>query len=310
MADRILHLESPVYLSLAYNQICFKYPKDSGKKDRTAPIEDIAALVLDNERITLSQPLIAKCAELGTLIIGCDKKHMPVSMLLPLVGNSVQCQIFQAQTQISEPLKKQLWKQIITKKILNQAALLKNNGGNADFLKNLATKVTSGDSLNCEAVAAAYYWKKVFKEFFPNFIRDQFEAPPNGLLNYGYAVLRAMTSRVIVAAGLHPTLGIFHHGKYDPYCLADDLMEPFRPWVDRAVYEIVESAGTDIISSGKITREMKARLYNVLFEDTLVKKTRHPLCVCLEHTAVSFVKTFKPANEEQVSKKLVLPDFC
>lgn len=309
MADRILHLESPVYLSLKYNQLCFKYPQDCDKKDRTVPIQDVAVLVLDNDRITLSQPLIAKCAELGVVIVGCDEKHLPVSLTLSLNGNSNQSQIFQAQAQISEPLKKQLWKQIVIQKINNQAALLKTIGGNAEFLKELAQKVNSGDTNNCEAVAAAYYWKNIFKEYVPAFTRDRYGEPPNSLLNYGYAILRAMTARAIVAAGLHPTLGIFHHGKYNAYCLADDLMEPFRPWVDRAVYELLEAAGTEILETGRITRDMKTRLYEVLFEDTVVAGVRHPVCLCLGKTAVSFVKTFRAEPNEPTPRKLVLPKF-
>ena len=218
--------------------------------------------------------------------------------MLPLHGNSLQSKIFRAQAEISLPLKKQLWKQIVVAKIRNQKRILDCENLDSGPLSRLAESVKSGDSENCEGQAAAYYWSTIFPAF-PNFVRSREGVPPNNLLNYGYAILRAIVARAIVSAGLHPTLGIFHRNQYNAYCLADDLMEPYRPFVDKAVFGII-AANQDI---SELTRQMKGRLYGIAVDDVLMNKIRRPLMVAVSQTVSGFVKTFTGDN-----RKFVLPE--
>jgi CRISP-associated protein Cas1 len=237
MIKRTLYFGNPAYLKTTTEQMVIEMQETGETK--TVPIEDIGLLILDHQQITITQALMAKLLAYNVALINCDTTHHPVGLLLNLDGNTLQSQKFQAQVEASVPLKKQLWQQTVTAKIQNQAAVLKQQDKEAHFLFNLSKSVSSGDGGHNEAKAAAYYWKKLFTEI-PEFRRDRYGFPPNNLLNYGYAILRALMARSLVGSGLLPTLGIFHRNQYNAYCLADDIMEPYRPFVDSAVCRIIE----------------------------------------------------------------------
>ena len=298
MVKRILYFENPAFLSLKYRNLVIRFPEDSGKESVTTPIEDLGIFVLDNPRITVTQALLAALTENKVALISCDSAHLPSGLMLPLCGNALQSKIFRAQAEISVPLKKQLWKQIVCAKIRNQCRILECENLDAGTLPELEASVKSGDSENCEGQAAAYYWRTVFPRF-PDFVRSREGVPPNNLLNYGYAILRAIVARAIVAAGLHPTLGIFHRNQYNAYCLADDLMEAYRPFVDKAVLGII--AKNSEIS--ELTKQMKGRLYGISVDDVLMDGIRRPLMAAVAQTTASFIKTFSGS-----ARKLDLPE--
>ena len=245
MIKRTLCFSNPAYLSLRNEQLVVKLPQveknndlpDTFKADaiKTIPIEDIGVVVLDNKQITITQGLMAALLENNCAVITCDNSHLPVGLTLPLCGNTTQNERFRCQLDASLPLKKQLWQQTIHAKIGNQAATLeKCRGTEVGNMKKWQKEVRSGDPDNLEGRAAAYYWKNMFPKV-EDFTRERDGASPNNLLNYGYAVLRAVVARSLVASGMLPTLGIHHHNRYNAYCLADDIMEPYRPYVDRLV---------------------------------------------------------------------------
>lgn len=243
MIKKTLYFGNSAYLSLSNQQLVVKLPEvvkndtlpESFKKEaiRTIPIEDIGVVVLDNKQITLTHGVLESLLGNSCAVITCDSNHLPVGLLLPLDGNTTQSERFREQIDASIPLKKLLWQQTVKAKIENQAALLKSARG--EVVKNMlvwANDVKSGDPDNYEARAAAYYWKLLFPQV-DGFTRERGGEAPNSLLNYGYAILRAVVARSLVVSGLLPTLGIHHHNRYNAYCLADDIMEPYRPFVDR-----------------------------------------------------------------------------
>lgn len=299
MVKRVLYFENPAFLSLKYRNLVIRFPEDSGKETVETPIEDVGVVVLDNPRITITQALVAALTENKTALVSCDSARMPTGLMLPLCGNTLQSKIFRAQADLSLPLKKQIWKQVVSSKIRNQGRILECEGLASEPLLELANAVKSGDSENHEGQAAAYYWKTVFPSI-PDFVRSRDGEPPNNLLNYGYAVLRAVVARSVVSAGLHPTLGIFHRNQYNAYCLADDLMEPYRPFVDKAVLGIV-AQNSDMAN---MTRQMKGRLYGIAVDDVLMGNVRRPLMAAVAQTVASFVKTFSGD-----ARKLDLPDL-
>ena len=254
----------------------------------TRPIEDIGVVVLDNKQITITQGALEALLENNCAVITCDSKHLPVGLLLPLVGNTTQNERFRDQLDASQPLRKQLWQQTMQYKIRNQAAVL-NKCSNAETkcMQVWANDVRSGDPDNYEARAAVYYWKNLFGHI-PDFIRDRDGVPPNNLLNYGYAILRAVVARSLVASGLLPTLGIHHHNRYNAYCLADDIMEPYRPYVDQLVYDITEQYGVDV----ELSKDIKAELLSIPTLDVVISGKRSPLMIAASQTTASLYKCF------------------
>jgi CRISPR-associated protein Cas1 len=202
-------------------------------EEQTVPLADIAVVIAAHPQISFTQAVLAGLAEAGGIFIACNEKRTPCAMLLPLENHSTQTERFRAQADLPLPNRKRLWQQIVKAKVLAQAKLLKERTGEDWGLEMLAAGVRSGDPQNIEARAARIYWKNLFGE--EDFRRNPEGGGLNPVLNYGYAVLRAICARALCAAGLHPSLGIHHHNRYDAFCLADDLMEPFRPVVDRAV---------------------------------------------------------------------------
>lgn len=298
MIKKTLYFGNPAYLSLQNNQLVIKLPEvernaslpDSFKKETvvTKPIEDIGLVVLDNKQITITSGVLETLLENNCSIITCDSKSMPVGLMLPLYGNTVQNERFREQLSASLPLKKQLWQQTIKAKIENQSAVLVNClGEESRCMKVWADDVKSGDSENLEARAAAYYWKTLFADI-DGFTRDREGISPNNLLNYGYAVLRAIIARALVSSGLLPTLGIHHHNRYNAYCLADDIMEPYRPYVDELVFDLIQQHGKNL----ELTRDIKAKLLTIPTLDVIISGKRSPLMIAASQTTASLYKCF------------------
>jgi CRISP-associated protein Cas1 len=299
MIKRTLYFGNPAYLRLKDKQLNIETSLDDESKIIAIPVEDIGIIIIDNSQITLTSGLLQALQENNTAVITCDYRHMPQSLLLPIEGNSIQQERYDNQLAASEPLKKQLWQQTVIQKIKNQAATLNNLLLKSDYLIPLHKNVKSGDSDNCEATAAVYYWQTIFKHV-NGFVRHREGPPPNNFLNYGYSILRGTMARSIVAAGLLPTLGIFHRNRYNAYCLADDLMEPYRPYVDEIVYAMVNEFGT----VKEMQKEHKAILLKIPAMDVLLDGEKSPLMLATQRTAVSLVKCF-----EGVQRKLLYPEI-
>ncbi len=297
MIKKTLYFGNPAYLSLRNAQLIIRLPEvvDNDTlpeyfkqvSEVSKPIEDIGVIVLDHKQITITSGVLEAFLENNCAVLTCDSKSMPVGLLLPLHGNTTQNERFRQQLDASLPLSKQLWQQTVKAKIENQAAVLKECiGEEIKCMKVWAANVRSGDPDNQEARAAAYYWKNLFR--IEGFTRDRDGIPPNNLLNYGYAILRAVVARGLVASGLLPTLGIHHHNRYNAYCLADDIMEPYRPYVDRLVYSIVRQGG----NYAELTKELKVRLLTIPTLETNIAGKRSPLMVAVGQTTASLYKCF------------------
>lgn len=305
MIKRTLYFGNPAYLSLKMKQIVIKMPqKNDGDLPigedvvKTIPIEDTGIVILDNKQITITQGLMEALLENNCALITCDSKKMPTGLMLPLAGNTIQTERFKSQIEASLPLKKQLWQQTIEAKISNQAAVLKYvTGEPQNNMLKWAGSVRSGDSENMEARAAVYYWKTIFADEF--FTRDNDSDGRNGLLDYGYAILRAIVARALVGAGLIPTLGIHHHNRYNAYCLADDIMEPYRPYVDKLVLDILEED-----SCATISQSVKTKLLGLPVTEVIINEHRSPLMLAVSQTVSSLVKCYRGE-----SRRLIYPEF-
>ena len=257
------------------------------------PLEDVALLILDSFTTTYTHSVIAEVLAAGGAIIPCGKNHHPCALFLPQ-ENSLQTQRLTCQAQAPLPLRKSLWKQVVQAKIANQAAALEDGSPAAKLLRNLVPQVRSGDPTNVEAQAARAYWQALFAD--KAFRRSPQGDPPNNMLNYGYMVLRACVARAICAAGLHPSLGLHHHNRANSFCLADDLLEPLRPLVDRKV-RALWSAGRD-----EIDRDVKTELLSLLTAEIQVADDKGPLMAALERMTASLVRCY-----QRQQKKLDLP---
>ena len=298
MIKKTLYFGNPVYLSLRNAQLVIKLPEvvksdslpESFKEQAevTKPIEDIGVMVLDHKQITITSGVLEALLENNSAVITCDSKSMPVGLMLPLYGNTTQNERFRQQLDASLPLKKQLWQQTIRMKILNQAAVLRRCiEEDMKCMKVWAEDVRSGDPDNLEARAAAFYWKNLFANI-DGFTREREGMPPNNLLNYGYAILRAVVARGLVTSGLLPTLGIHHHNRYNAYCLADDIMEPYRPYVDELVYGMVKNGAT----YQELTKELKTQLLVIPTLEVVIDGKRSPLMIAVSQTTASLYKCF------------------
>ena len=305
MIKRTLYFGNPAYLSLKMKQIVIKMPqKNDGDLPigedvvKTIPIEDTGIVILDNKQITITQGLMEALLENNCALITCDSKRMPTGLMLPLAGNTIQTERFKSQIEASLPLKKQLWQQTIEAKISNQAAVLKYVTGELhNNMLKWAGSVRSGDTENMEARAAVYYWKTVFDDEF--FTRDNDSDGRNGLLDYGYAILRAIVARALVGAGLIPTLGIHHHNRYNAYCLADDIMEPYRPYVDKLVLNILAED-----SCATISQSVKTKLLGLPVTEVVINEHRSPLMLAVSQTVSSLVKCYRGE-----SRRLIYPEM-
>lgn len=298
MIKKTLCFSNPAYLSTRLGQLVITLPDDpKGETTVTRPIEDIGVVVLDNKRITITSSAIEALLENNCALVTCDSHSMPVGLMLPLCGNTTQSERFALQLSASLPLKKQLWQQTVKQKITNQAAALSQLTAEETRCMNVwANNVRSGDPDNIEARAAAYYWKYLFQD--PGFKRDRDGSPPNNLLNNGYAILRAVIARALVSSGLLPTLGIHHHNRYNAYCLADDIMEPYRPYVDRIVFTLYKNGHTGL------TTDVKRELLKIPTIDVVIEGRKSPLMIGATTTTASLYKCF-----EGESRKIAYPEM-
>lgn len=309
MIKRTLYFGNPAYLSRKLEQLVVRLPEvekndtlpEFFKKEAqaTIPIEDIGVIILDDQRIIITQSLIDGLIENNVALITCDKTHHPSGLMLNLAGNKLQSARFKTQLDASQPMVKQLWQQTIKAKITNQAFLLKRFGKEATNMMKWVGDVKSGDPENIEARAAAYYWKNIFPEI-KDFRREREGIPPNNLLNYTYAILRAIIARSLVGSGLLPTLGIHHRNQYNHYCLADDIMEPYRPFADALVCEILRN-GED---HTELNPSIKRQLLGIASVDVLFDGERSPLMVAAQRTTASLAKCFEGSE-----KKLLYPEL-
>lgn len=294
MIKRVLCFENPARLSLKLAQMVVELQDVT----RTLPIEDIGVVILDHKQITITHALIDALLANNVAIVTSNDKHLPVGLMLPLDGNTLQSERFRAQIDASEPLKKQMWQQTIVAKILGQAHVLGIQHIEHSNMLKWAKDVRSGDTENMEARAAAFYWRNMFEKDV--FIRDPQGLPPNNLLNYGYSIVRAMMARALVGAGLLPTLGIHHHSRYDAYCLADDIMEPYRPFVDMKVLETWSKGGV----TSDISSEQKRELLGITTMDVNISGHRSPMMLAIQTTAQSVQKCFSGT-----ARKIIYPDW-
>lgn len=283
MIKQTLMFTSPVSLSLKDQQIVITF-KDN-KDTVTRPIEDIGFVVIENPQVSISVPLLNELADNNVSVIFCDKKQMPRTMLMTLEGNTTQQESYKYQMEASAPMKKNVWKQLVECKIRNQALLLNTLGKNGDALKPYYMNVKSGDTDNREGAAAREYWSRIF---YDGFKREREGEPPNNLLNYGYTILRAAVARALIGSGLYPAFGVFHRNRYNAFPLADDVMEPYRPFVDEIVYHLYYDGAVSELDS-----QSKGKLLRVLFSDVKMGKVTHPLENALSLTTASLLRMYK-----------------
>ena len=294
---RTLEIATPgTRLSVRYEQLVVDRPN----RDRiTVPIEEVGVIVLDESRCTLTQSVLSKLAEACASLITCDLTHHPVGLLLPLGSHSSIVAVQRTQLNVTVPQKKRIWQNIVKTKIRIQGLVLKQFCGHDHGLSRMANKVLSGDTTNVEARAAQKYWRTLFGTKFK---RDRKAEDLNALLNYGYAVVRASIARNIVAAGLIPSIGLHHHNRSNAFCLADDLIEPFRPFVDVCVKQISMSREIEEGSASLECRVTRAKLLNILAEPISLDDVVTPLGLATYHTVQSLRACY-----DEPSRELTLP---
>lgn len=310
MIKKTLFFSHPAYLSFNREQLVVRLPEveeasgltETAKAEsrRTLPLEDIGIVILDHPRITLTQKLLDGLLRYGVAVISCNEKNLPTGLFLPLESNTLCEERFRLQMEASLPLRKQLWQQTVRTKILNQAAVLRQQTGEVHpRMIRLAETLKSGDAENHEAQAAVYYWKYVFPDR-PGFVRDPEGDVPNALLNYGYAILRAIVARALVCSGLLPMAGIHHRNRYNAYCLADDIMEPYRPYVDALVIQTMQSheVGTEL------SKEVRFEMLAIPTLGVQMEQKQTPLMVAVSQTTSSLVKCLSGE-----SRKIIYPQY-
>lgn len=295
MLKRTLFFSNPFCLSLRDNQLVV-HTKEMPDMQRSIPIEDIGAVVLEHAQLSVTLPLLNALSDNNVAVIFCNSNLMPNALLMNLDSNTTQGEVYRDQIEASEPLKKMLWKQVVEAKIRNQAALLQKLGKNGEKLKPLYQNVKSGDADNREGIAAKLYWAELGGR---GFIRSREGEPPNNMLNYGYAILRAAVARSLMGSGLFPAFGIFHRNRHNAFPLADDIMEPYRPYVDALVFRLYGEGKQEL------SKEVKAEILKILYMDTRFEKVLRPLDVGLTFTTASLAKCF--AGKQ---KKLVYPTLA
>lgn len=292
MLKRTLLFTKPATIKLRYSQLVISY-KEEPEDVITVPIEDIGVVIVENQQVTITIPLLNALSQSGAQVVFCDSSGMPASTLLSFEGNNTQGETLRNQIDCGEVLKKQLWKQIIERKIYNQSLLLDKVGKDGGILRQYYMNVKSGDTDNREGAASRLYFPLLFGK---DFVRDRNSFGVNALLNYGYSVLRSTVARALVSSGLFPGIGIFHHNRSNAFPLADDIMEPFRPFVDEIVYSLYNK-GEEMLS-----KDTKAELIKVLYADADYDKVTRPLSVGMTMTTASLAKCFS-----KTQSKLSLP---
>ena len=295
MIKQTLMFTLPASLSLKDNQIVIQLK--GAEQVVTRPIEDIGVVVVENQQVNLTIPLFNALAENNVSVVFCDKRQMPKSMLMSLDGNTTLQESYRYQIDASQPAKKQLWKQIIECKIRNQTALLRKLDKDADVLRPFYSNVKSGDSDNREGLASRIYWPLLMGD---DFRREREGPPPNNMLNYGYSILRAATARALIGSGLYPAFGLFHRNRYNAFPLADDVMEPYRPFVDEIVYRQYFDGATS-----ELDKQTKGEILRVLFADVKMGKLTRPLEIALSMTTASLLKVLKGVQD-----RIILPELA
>lgn len=276
-----------------------EFPEKEEKPITTIPIEDIGIVLLDHPQITLTHALIAALSDNNVAIVSCDEKHLPYGLMLPMFSHHAFTEKMYEQLESSLPLKKNLWQQTVMAKISNQAAMLRSVGVDDGKMQYYLKLVKSGDPQNVEGRAAAYYWDNLFGEK-SSFIRDRNEDGANAMLNYGYAILLAVVARGLVASGLLPAVGIHHRNKYNPWCLASDIMEPYRPYVDRIVLSVLE----EFPEEEELTPSIKKHLLQIPAMDIIIDGKNSPLMVGMQRTTASLSSCF-----EGTGRKILYPEL-
>lgn len=297
MVKRTVHFSNPAHLSIRNNQLVIEF-KDENRTTKTVPIEDLGVVILEHPQITLTSNLLEQLMERQVAVITCDSRYMPSGMFMPLEGNNEQTLRIRTQLESSLPLRKQLWQQTVKCKIGNQAAVMERLGLPNERLHSLQRDVLSGDSTNCEAQAASHYWGKIYGG---NFVRSRDPKTPNAQLNYGYAILRSVVARALTASGMLPSIGLHHRNKYNAFCLADDIMEPYRPYVD---WTVLHFPGIHETTEG-FTREQKIELLKLPQLDVLIGELQRPLFHAVSITTASLYKCFEGSQ-----RKVLYPELC
>lgn len=287
MITRTVVLGSPARVSCRLEQLVVE--TEDGER-ATVPMEDIGVLILDHPQLVTSQAVWSACAAHNVAVVVCDAHHLPAATLTPLSGHILHSRTLAMQVAVSAPTRKRVWQAIVRAKVAAQAAVLETATESDHGLRSLIARVRSGDPENIEAQAARIYWVQLFG---PDFRRREGAHAINGPLNYGYAVLRAAVARAVVGAGLHPALGLHHHNQYDALCLADDLMEPLRPLIDRTVFEM----GGD--AAAALTGETKRRLLDSLTRTCTYSGRKLPVMVAL-HEYAAHVKQVMAGEERRL----------
>jgi CRISP-associated protein Cas1 len=304
MIKRTLYFGNPAYLCLKLNQLELQTPNLPAEIKKyghtTIPIEDIGLVMLDHHQISISQPLLNALIENNVALISCDACHMPIGLWLPLEKHNTQHARQQAQIAASLPLKKNLWAQIIAAKLYNQASVLALHQLPHKIPERLAQNIKSGDAGQAEAQGAAHYWKHIGQPLgIEKFVRERAGTWPNAAFNYGYAIVRAMCARALVGSGLLPTFGLYHHNQYNAYCLADDLMEPYRPILDRHLLDyLLHNNPTEL------SQPLKIHLLGIASVDVNLDGQTSPLLNALSRSSASLAQCY-----EGNQKKLLLPSF-
>lgn len=284
----------PAYLSVKLNQLQIRRGEETVG---SFPCEDIGVLVVDHPQTTYSHGALASLAESDAALVVCGRDHLPIAVLLPLADHSQVVWRLYDQLQASQPIRKQIWKQLVQAKIIAQAAMLDPDAPARSKLIDLARSVRSGDPNNVEAQAARVYWANWLPDEI--FRRDQDGDGLNSLLNYGYAILRAALARAIVAAGMHPALGLKHKNRSNAFCLADDLIEPLRPLVDNQARELYRQGVC------QIDQEAKVALLQLLAQEVDSNGKRGPLMVALHQYVASLGRCLRGE-----SRKIEVPRAC
>ena len=296
MLKQTLFFSKPCKLSLRLKQLVIE--REDLPQPITRPIEDLSGIIIENQQVIVTIPLLNELANNNVAVIFCDNCFMPSMQLVPLEANSTQQEAYKYQLNASLPTIKKVWKEVIEAKIKNQALLLDSFSRDSSMLKPLYNNVKSGDSDNSEGIAARLYWRQLFGA---DFKRDRYGETPNDLLNYGYTILRAATARALVGSGLSLSFGVFHRNRYNPFPLADDMMEPYRPFVDDIVFRMMQEKG-----NGLTDTTTKSRLINVMYRDVSMGEHKHPLQVALTLTAASLLRVFK-GEDKHVALPIYTP---
>lgn len=301
MIKKTLYFGNPAYLKKEQDQLKIEFPKEEEKQTRTIPIEDIGILILDHPRLTVTQALLQALIENNAALLSCDSRHLPAGLFMPMSANHIYTEKLRYQLESSEPLRKNLWQQTVKAKIDNQARVLQLHGKDAENMQYWSSKVRSGDPDNYEGRAAANYWAKLI-EGEERFTRYRYGEPPNNLLNYGYAVLRAIVARSLVSSGMLPAVGIHHRNKYNPFCLADDVMEPYRPYVDLLVLEVASNYEEEELQT--LPPQLKRELLTLPTLDVWIDEQKSPLMVAIQRTTASLMQCY-----EGEKRKIAYPEI-